>query len=149
MSAEDTQRERYGYFSKITTRWKDNDIYGHVNNVSYYSYFDSVANQYLIEKGGLELQTAEVVGFVVASECKYLEPIAYPEIIEVGLKVNKLGNSSVEYGLAIFRFNPENDKSAAVAHGRFTHVFVNRKTNKSSPIPDTIREALKAIHSTN
>ncbi len=149
MSESELQREAYHYFSEVTTRWKDNDIYGHVNNVSYYSYFDSVANQYLIEKGGLDIQTAEVVGFVVASECKYLAPITYPETIEVGLRVNKLGNSSVEYGLAIFRENDKNKNSSAIAHGSFTHVFVNRKTNKSSPIPDTIRDALNEIHTTN
>ena len=98
-----TERANYPYFTDITTRWMDNDIYGHVNNVVYYSYFDSVANKYLIEEGGLDIQQAEVIGFVVASACEYKSPIAYPEPIEAGFRVNKLGNSSVEYGIAIFQ----------------------------------------------
>ena len=130
----------YVYFSPISTRWMDNDIYGHVNNVTYYSYFDTVANDYLMRKGGLDIQTAEVVGFVVASSCQYNSPIAFPDKIEAGFRVNKLGNRSVEYGVAIFR---EGDETAA-ACGTFTHVFVNRKSNLAVAIPDTIRTALEA-----
>ena len=91
MTASD-QRSGYKYFSEITTRWMDNDIYGHVNNVVYYSYFDSIANQYLIEKGGLDIHSAEIVGFVVASNCVYKSPVAYPELLEAGFRVNRLGN---------------------------------------------------------
>ena len=140
MSERDTIRDAYYYFHTITTRWMDNDIYGHVNNVTYYSYFDTVANQYLIERGGLDIHTAEVVGFVVASNCNYIAPIAHPDIIEAGFRVNRIGNSSVEYGIGIF----SNNDDKAVAHGTFTHVFVNRKTNKSSAIPELIRSALQA-----
>ena len=132
-------RAGYFYFSPITTRWHDNDIYGHVNNVTYYSYFDTAANKYLIEEGGLNIQTADVVGFVVSSNCRYLAPISYPENIDVGFRVNRLGSSSVEYGLAIFK---EGENQAA-AHGSFTHVFVNRATNKSVPIPALIKSALE------
>jgi acyl-CoA thioester hydrolase len=131
----------YRYFLPLQTRWMDNDVYGHVNNVTYYSYFDTVANAYLIEEGGLNIKTAEVVGFVVASQCQYLKPIAYPQVIQVGLRVNKLGSSSVEYGLAIFQ---DKNKPAA-AHGTFTHVFVNRMSGKSVPIPESLRAALQAI----
>jgi acyl-CoA thioester hydrolase len=102
MSGIDTQRQHYRYFSEVATRWMDNDIYGHVNNVTYYSYFDTVANQFLIEQGGLNIQTADVVGFVVASNCQYLVPITYPQALDVGFRVNRLGHSSVEYGLAVF-----------------------------------------------
>ena len=137
----DIQRTNYSYFSDITTRWMDNDIYGHVNNVVYYSYFDSVANQYLIEEGGLDIHTAEIVGFVVASNCQYKAPISYPELIEAGLRVNSLGNSSVEYGIGIFKKGALN----ASAMGTFTHVFVDRSTDKSVPIPSQIRSALEAI----
>ena len=137
----DNQRTNYSYFSDITTRWMDNDIYGHVNNVIYYSYFDSVANQYLIEEGGLDIHTAEIVGFVVASNCQYKAPISYPELIEAGLRVNSLGNSSVEYGIGIFKKGALN----ASAMGTFTHVFVDRSTDKSVPIPSQIRSALEAI----
>jgi acyl-CoA thioester hydrolase len=140
MNENNTDRDDYYYFSTITTRWMDNDIYGHVNNVTYYSYFDTVANQYLIEEGGLDIQTAEIVGFVVASNCNYLSPIAHPELLSIGFRVNKLGNSSVEYGIGIFC---EGEQKAA-AYGTFTHVFVNRASNKSAPIPTTIREALEA-----
>lgn len=137
----DNQRTNYSYFIDITTRWMDNDIYGHVNNVVYYSYFDSVANQYLIEEGGLDIQTAGIVGFVVASNCQYKSPIGYPELIEAGLRVNSLGNSSVEYGIGIFKKGALN----ASAMGTFTHVFVDRSTDKSVPIPSQIRSALQAI----
>jgi acyl-CoA thioester hydrolase len=134
-------REDYGYFTEITTRWMDNDIYGHVNNVVYYSYFDSVANQYLIAEGGLDIHSDRIIGFVVASNCQYKSPIAYPEVISAGLRVNKLGNSSVEYGIAIFQQSAQ----IASATGTFTHVFVDRDTNKSVPIPATIRTALEKL----
>ena len=132
-------RAGYFYFSPITTRWHDNDLYGHVNNVTYYSYFDTAANKYLIEEGGLDIQTAAVVGFVVSSKCQYLAPITYPDNIDIGFRVNRLGNSSVEYGLAVFK----QGENFAVAHGSFTHVFVNRASNKSVPIPASIKSALE------
>jgi len=134
-------RAAYRYFSSLTTRWMDNDIYGHVNNVAYYSYFDTVANQYLIEEGGLDIHSAEVVGFVVASNCQYLKPIAYPEEIELGFRVNRLGNSSAEYGIGIFKKNGD----TAVAHGSFTHVFVNQQNGKPTTIPMNIRTALEKV----
>jgi acyl-CoA thioester hydrolase len=135
------QRQGYKYFSDITTRWMDNDIYGHVNNVVYYSYFDSIANQYLIEKGGLDIHRAEVIGFVVASSCEYKSPVAYPQRLEAGFRVNRLGNSSVEYGIGIF----VKDAHTASAHGTFTHVFVDRSTDKTVAIPASIRAALEAV----
>jgi len=137
----DDQRASYRYFTDITTRWMDNDIYGHVNNVVYYSYFDSVANKYLIEEGGLDIKNSQVVGFVVASNCQYKSPIAYPQVIEAGLRVNRLGNSSVEYGIGIF----QQDSSVASAMGTFTHVFVDRSTDKPVAIPASIRSALEAV----
>jgi acyl-CoA thioester hydrolase len=137
----DDQRASYRYFTDITTRWLDNDIYGHVNNVVYYSYFDSVANKYLIEEGGLDIKNSQVVGFVVASNCQYKSPIAYPQVIEAGLRVNRLGNSSVEYGIGIF----QQDSSVASAMGTFTHVFVDRSTDKPVAIPASIRSALEAV----
>ena len=135
------QRSGYKYFADITTRWMDNDIYGHVNNVVYYSYFDSVANQYLIEQGGLDIHSAEIIGFVVASSCEYKSPVAYPEKLEAGFMVNRLGNSSVEYGIGIFK----KGQQAASAHGTFTHVFVDRNTDKPVSIPAQIRAALEAV----
>ena len=137
----DDQRASYRYFTDITTRWMDNDIYGHINNVVYYSYFDSVANKYLIEEGGLNIKNSQVVGFVVASNCQYTSPIAYPQAIEAGLRVNRLGNSSVEYGIGIF----QQGSAVASAIGTFTHVFVDRSTDKPVAIPDPIRSALEAV----
>jgi acyl-CoA thioester hydrolase len=134
-------RADYKIFYPITTRWMDNDFYGHINNVTYYSYFDTAANKYLIEEGGLDIANGEVIGFVVNSGCQYLAPIAYPETIEAGLRVDKLGNSSVQYGLAIFKAGEQQ----ACAHGYFVHVFVNRQTQKSTAIPELIRQALAKI----
>lgn len=135
------ERDHYGYFLDLKTRWMDNDIYGHVNNVTYYSYFDTLANQYLIDCGGLNIHTAEVVGFVVASNCQYLSPIAHPKTLQGGLRVEKLGTSSVQYGLAIF----VQGQPQASAHGTFTHVFVDRTSNCSVPIPTAIRQALEQL----
>ena len=142
-SSESTPIFRSDYFAfyPITTRWMDNDIYGHVNNVTYYSYFDSAVNRYLIEEGGLDIQDAPIVGYVVNSQCHYREPIAYPEKIEVGLRVNKLGNSSVTYGVAIFKEGHEQ----ACAYGDFIHVFVDRAADKSVSIPPAIRRALEKL----
>lgn len=134
-------RSDYALFYSITTRWMDNDIYGHVNNVTYYSYFDSAVNRYLIEEGGLNIHDAPIVGFVVNSGCSYRKPIAYPDKIEAGLRVNKLGNSSVTYGVGIFR----EGETEACAFGDFVHVFVNRAENRSVPIPDQIRNALEKL----
>ena len=134
-------RTSYRFFYSLTTRWADNDVYGHINNVIYYSYFDSVANRYLIEEGGLNIGTGEVVGYVVSSGCEYHSPITYPEEIEAGLRVDNLGNSSVRYGIAIFR----KGELSAVAHGYFVHVFVDKHEQKAVPIPDDLRLALDKI----
>ncbi|WP_193162715.1 acyl-CoA thioesterase [Microbulbifer hainanensis] len=140
-TAPTSSRSAYRVFYPITTRWMDNDIYGHVNNVTYYSYFDSAVNRYLIEEGGLDIQAAPVVGFVVNSSCDYRAPIAYPEAIEAGIRVERLGNSSVTYAVAIFK----SSETEACAAGSFTHVFVERSSNRSVPIPENIRRALEAL----
>ena len=134
-------RTDYRHFQPITTRWHDNDIYGHVNNVVYYSYFDSAVNTYLIERGGLDIHDGEVVGFVVSSACDYFSSIAFPDALEVGLRVGKLGNSSVQYELAVFKAGEEE----ACAAGRFVHVFVDRGTNQPVTIPGMLREALQRL----
>jgi len=134
-------RTDYRHFQPITTRWHDNDIYGHVNNVVYYSYFDSAVNTYLIERGGLDIHDGEVVGFVVSSACDYFSSIAFPDALEVGLRVGKLGNSSVQYELAIFRAG----EAQACAAGRFVHVFVGRVSNRPTPTPAGLRQALEAL----
>ena len=134
-------RSDYSFFKNITTRWADNDIYGHINNVIYYSYFDTVANQYLIEFADFNPISAPVIGVIVHSNCNYIKPIAYPDKIEAGLTVKKLGRSSVTYGIGIFR----QGESAACAYGEFVHVFVNRKNNLPMSIPTKIRESLQKI----
>jgi len=134
-------RHDYRRFQPITTRWHDNDIYGHVNNVVYYGFFDTAVNNYLIQQGGLDIQGGEIVGFVVSSACDYFASIAYPDVIEVGLRVARLGNSSVQYELAIFR---EGEQEACAA-GRFVHVFVERASNRPTAIPGRLRAALEAL----
>jgi acyl-CoA thioester hydrolase len=134
-------RSDYRSFYPIITRWSDNDIYGHVNNVVYYSWFDSVVNRYLIEVGGLDINDGSIVGYVVDSGCAYHTPLAYPEAIDAGLRVDKLGNSSVRYGVAIFRSGEER----AAAHGYFVHVFVERPAERAVAIPDPLRAALARI----
>lgn len=135
------QRADYRHFQPIQTRWHDNDVYGHVNNVTYYSFFDTAVNTYLIEQGGLDVHDSEVVGFVVSSACDYFASIAFPEQIEIGLRVGKLGSSSVQYELAVFKAG-EGDACAA---GRFVHVFVDRASNQPVPIPAVLRGALEAL----
>jgi len=138
---EFTSRARYRRFYPLSTRWNDNDIYGHVNNVAYYAYFDSAVNRYLIEQGGLDIHGGDTVAFVVNSQCHYLAPIAYPDAIEVAVAVKRLGNSSVTYAVAIFKA----DQQDAVAYGEFVHVFVQRSSQQSVTIPEPIRSALAAI----
>ncbi len=135
------ERSDYHVFYPIITRWMDNDIYGHVNNVTYYSYFDSVINRYLIDEGGLDIHTAPVVGFMVSSACQFKKPVAYPEALEAGLRVLKTGTRSVTYEVAIFR----QGETDAAAVGEMVHVFVDRATNKSAPIPASIHAALERI----
>lgn len=134
-------RSDYKYLQPITTRWHDNDLYGHVNNVTYYSFFDSAVNTYLIEQGGLDIHEGGVVGFVVSSSCDYFASIAFPDRIEIGLRVGKLGNSSVQYELAVFKDGVED----ACAAGRFVHVFVDRQNNRPVAIPADLREALARL----
>lgn len=135
------ERSSFPVFYTINTRWMDNDIYGHVNNVTYYSYFDSTINRYLIEEGGLDIHNGSVVGFVVSSHCQFRKPVAYPEILEAGLRVVQTGNSSVTYEVGIFR--KSDDEASAV--GQVVHVFVDRRNNASTPIPGDLRSALERI----
>lgn len=134
-------RADYRWFCPITTRWSDNDIYGHVNNVVYYSYFDSIANRYLIEAGGLDIHRGPVIGLVVNSNCDYHAPVAYPQALAGGLRVDRLGNSSVTYGIAVFV--DEGDR--ACANGTFTHVFVERSSGRPQAIPPALRGALASL----
>lgn len=134
-------RTDYRYFCSIETRWMDNDIYGHVNNVQYYSFFDTVIAQYLMTKGGLNPWKDEVIGYAVESGCRYHAAIAYPDTIHAGLRVGRLGNSSARYEIGIFK----NDVDQACAEGHFIHVFVDRQSERPASIPESIRNALSQI----
>jgi len=135
------KRSDFVAFEEIHSRWMDNDAYGHINNVVYYSFFDTAVNRYLIERKVLDVLKSEAIGFVIETQCKYFSPIAYPDLINVGLKVTHLGNSSVKYEVAIFK----NDDDIASAAGSFVHVYVNRSTNKPTPIPQNVREILTGL----
>jgi len=134
-------RDDFRVFRAITTRWHDNDVFGHVNNVVYYSWFDTAVTGWLIEGGFLDPKTSEIVGLVVETGCTYFESVAFPEAVETGIAVERLGNSSVTYRIGIFR----EGGAQAVAQGRFTHVYVLRDEQKPVPIPDAFRAAMAAI----
>ncbi|HET7313031.1 thioesterase family protein [Salinisphaera sp.] len=138
---EQPTRDDYAWFCEVPTRWMDNDVYGHVNNVTYYSYFDTAANRFLIEVGGLDIHDDQVAGFVVASNCRYREPIAFPETLDIGLRVDRLGTRSVTYGLAVFK----SGTPLASADGEFVHVFVDRANGRSTAIPDKLASALAGL----
>jgi acyl-CoA thioester hydrolase len=129
----------FPYQLPITTRWMDNDMYGHVNNVNYYSYFDTVINQFLIEKAGFDPLTSKQIGFIVKSSCEYLRPVSYPQQLTGGFKVSRIGNSSVDYTLGIF--NGENLLSAI---GQLTHVFVDRNSQKPLKIEGNLLAGLQS-----
>ncbi len=144
--SEKTERAReargtYRWSCDVTTRFLDNDVYGHVNNVAYYSYFDTAANLFLIREGGLDLDASEVIGLVVESHCNYHEAVAYPETLTAMLRVDKLGTRAVTWGIGIFREGADR----AAAHGHFVHVFVDRKARTPVPIPEQMRVALKTL----
>ena len=134
-------REEYPHFVALPTRWMDNDIYGHVNNALYYAFFDTAINQYLIAAGGLDITAGTVIAFAAESHCQYLRPLAFPGVVEVGLRVGKLGNSSVRYELAIFK----QEETVAAAAGYFVHVFVDRETQRPVAMPPQIRTALARL----
>jgi acyl-CoA thioester hydrolase len=134
-------RDQYELFYSIQTRWADNDIYGHVNNVTYYAYFDSVINRFLIEKAQLDIHAGPMIGFIVQSQCAYYSPVAFPEVLQCGFRVTRIGNSSVEYSLAIFK---ENEQKAS-ALGGMTHVFVSSDDKKPITISGHLKTALQAL----
>ena len=136
-------RADFRVFRAIPTRWHDNDVFGHVNNVVYYGWFDTAVNAWLIENGFLDPARSEIVGLVVETGCTYFESVAFPETVEVGIAVERLGNSSVTYRIGIFR----QSGTQAAAQGRFTHVYVERASQKPVPIPAPLRTALAAIQS--
>lgn len=138
---KDETRDRFPHFLSIPTRWMDNDIYGHVNNVVYYSYFDTVICRYLIVEARLDIVEGPVVPFTVENMCRYHRSLSFPEVVDAGLRVAQLGNSSVRYEIALFSQN----EAEAAAEGYFVDVFVDRGTRQSVPIPPKIHTALERL----
>ena len=134
-------RDDYRHFLPIVTRWLDNDLYGHINNVIYYSFFDTVVNRYLIEGGFLDLARSEVIGLVVETGCRYAKAIAFPEPVTAGLRVAHMGKTSVRYEVALFR----GDEDDAAAEGHFIHVYVERATRRPTPLPEPLRNLLTPL----
>ena len=132
------KRSDFPVFRGITTRWMDNDSYGHVNNVVYYAWFDTTVNAYLIEQGVLDPNEGDVVGVVVETLCRYHDSVSFPEPVEAGLRVERIGTSSVRYEIGIFKVGAE----LASADGHFVHVYVDRETRRPVPVPDAVREAI-------
>ena len=134
-------RDHYRHFLTIPTRWMDNDVYGHVNNVVYYSFFDTVVNKFLIEQGQLDYSKGKVVGLVVETKCQYFAPIAFPDVVVAGIRVAHIGTSSVRYEIGLFK----NDEDNPAAEGHFVHVYVTRSGNKPTRLSTQMRSVLAKI----
>jgi acyl-CoA thioester hydrolase len=141
MSDERPPRSAYRRFLAIPTRWMDNDSYGHVNNVTYYSYFDTAVNEHLIRAGGLDIVASPSIGVVAETACRFHASLSFPETIDAGLRVARLGRSSVTYAIGLFR----QGEDAPAATGRFVHVWVDRATQRPVDIPSRIRQALESL----
>ena len=141
--AAPSTRSAYRAFRTLTTRWMDNDIYGHMNNVVHYSLFDTAVNGWLIEQGALDLHGGDQIGLVVETGCRYFAEMAFPDVVTAGIRVAKLGNSSVRYEVGLFR----NDEDIAVAEGFFVHVYVDRQARRPGPLEPRLRAALETLAS--
>ena len=134
-------RSAWRAFRTISTRWMDNDVYGHVNNVVYYSWFDTAVNGWLIERGVLDIHHGPVIGLVVETQCNYFAPLAFPQTVEAGLRVARLGGSSVRYEVGLFA----QGEPLTAARGHFIHVYVDRATRRPAPLPGPLRAALESM----
>jgi acyl-CoA thioester hydrolase len=136
-----SHRSAYKAFRAITTRWMDNDVYGHMNNVVHYSLFDTAVNGWLVEQGVLDFQAGKQIGLVVETGCRYFSEIAFPDLVTAGLRVAKIGTSSVRYEVGLFR----NEEETAAAEGFFVHVYVDRLTRRPAPLAEGLRQALQHL----
>ena len=134
-------RSAYKAFRSIGTRWMDNDAYGHVNNVVYYSWFDTVVNAHLIEHGVLDIHHGQAIGLVVETQCNYFSPLAFPQTVEAGLRVARLGSSSVRYEVALFA----QDQDLCAARGHFVHVYVDRVSRRPVSLPQPLKQLLETL----
>lgn len=137
------RKQSYVHFQAMTTRWMDNDVYRHMNNTTYYSFFDTVVCQYLIENGALDIENSEVIGLVAETTCRFFKSIAFPSKINVGLRVGHQGSSSVRYEIALFR----DDEEIASAQGHFVHVYVDRASSRPVSLPEKIRSVIAPLRS--
>lgn len=134
-------RSAYKVFRSISTRWMDNDAYGHVNNVVYYSWFDTAVNAYLIGQGVLDIEHGQTIGLVIETQCNYFEPLAFPQTVEAGIRVARLGNSSVRFEVGLFA----QDAPLTAAKGHFIHVYVDRATRRPTPLPEPLKTVLEKL----
>ncbi|WP_291010137.1 thioesterase family protein [Hydrogenophaga sp.] len=134
-------RSHYRVFRDIGTRWMDNDVYGHVNNVVYYSWFDTAVNAHLIEQGALDIHQGAVIGLVVETQCNYFAPVAFPQTVQAGLRVTQLGRSSVRYEVGLFA----EGSATTAACGHFVHVYVDRATQRPVPLPESLKNTLETL----
>ena len=135
-------RSAYKAFRNIGTRWSDNDLYGHVNNVVYYSWFDTAVNGLLIERGAIDIHAGKVIGLVIETQCNYFAPLAFPEPVVAGIRVAHVGASSVRYEVALF---PADENQACAARGHFIHVYVDRATRRPAPLPPELLFVLETL----
>lgn len=135
------KRDTYAYFQTMTTRWMDNDSYRHMNNTTYYSFFDTIVNQYLIENGALDVEKGQVIGLVAETTCRYFKPIGFPSKINVGLRIGHLGNSSIRYEIALFK----DGEDEASAQGHFIHVYVDRESGRPTPLPEKLKTVVTPL----
>lgn len=136
-----SERAAYPVFHQLPTRWRDDDVYGHMNNVVYYEYFDTVVNRWLVESDALRVPDGPVVGLVAETGCKYLSSVGFPDVLDIGLMTLRQGSSSVIYGLGLFRAG----EAEAAALCRFVHVYVDAETRRPTPLPESMRQALAAL----
>ena len=134
-------RSAYPVFRSITTRWMDNDAYGHVNNVIYYSWFDTAVNAYLIEHGALDIHHGSVIGLVIETQCNYFSPLAFPQLVDAGIRVRQLGTSSVRYEVGLFA----SGEPLTAARGHFVHVYVDKQTRRPQPLPLSLTTVLETL----
>ena len=139
--APQPRRADFTEVRSIPTRWLDNDHYGHVNNVAYYSFFDTAVNGYLLEASGMDIRELPAIGIVAESSCRFLSAVSFPDTIHAGLSIERLGTSSIVYGIALFR----NDETGPCAVGRFVHVYVDRHSRRPVPIPEAIRAVVEQL----
>ena len=140
-SPQPEPRSGYKVFQTIGTRWMDNDAYGHVNNVVYYSWFDTAVNAYLIEHGVLDIHHGQTIGLVIETQCNYFAPLAFPQTVQAGIRVARLGNSSVRYEVGLFAMN----EPLTAAKGHFIHVYVDRQTRRPTPLPASFKHVLEKL----